>query len=192
MNDKDRIEEVIEYYFQPKNFISKKEQYDSLVDELNTYLFYDDLKLEKNGKVAKLVRINNNIYASKDSLSKSAISIILQNDVFNHVKSLLESGHYFNAVEESYKVVRDKLSSIAGTEKATDSFNENNYIKIFGHQAQSRAEKDFFEGVKFLHMAIQFLRNEKSHTSARKLDKNLALHYIVLASLAYGLINRKS
>lgn len=39
-------------------------------------------------------------------------------------------------------------------------------------------------------MAIQNLRNEKSHTPARELDKNLAIHYIVLASLAYDLINR--
>ena len=52
-------------------------------------------------------------------------------------------------------------------------------------------EKDFFEGVKFLHMAIQFLRNEKAHTPALDLDKNLAIHYIALASLAYDLISRK-
>ncbi|MFH0947371.1 MAG: TIGR02391 family protein, partial [Elusimicrobiota bacterium] len=52
-------------------------------------------------------------------------------------------------------------------------------------------EKDFFEGVKFLHMSIQFLRNEKAHTPAQDLDKNLAIHYISLASLAYDLITRK-
>ena len=40
-------------------------------------------------------------------------------------------------------------------------------------------------------MAIQFLRNEKAHTPARDLDKNLAIHYIALASLAYDLIDRK-
>jgi hypothetical protein len=43
-----------------------------------------------------------------------------------------------------------------------------------------------FQGVKFLHMAIQKLRNEKAHTPAQKMDKNLAIHYIVLASLAYN------
>lgn len=35
-------------------------------------------------------------------------------------------------------------------------------------------------------MAIQKLRNEKAHTPAQKMDKNLAIHYIVLASLAYN------
>lgn len=38
-------------------------------------------------------------------------------------------------------------------------------------------------------MAIQFLRNEKAHTPAKKLDNNLAIHYIALASLAYDLID---
>ena len=39
-------------------------------------------------------------------------------------------------------------------------------------------------------MAIQNLRNEKAHTPAKSIDKNLAIHYIVLASLAYDLIDR--
>ena len=52
-------------------------------------------------------------------------------------------------------------------------------------------ERDFCEGVKFLHMSIQFLRNKKAHTPARELDKNLAIHYISLSSLAYDLITRK-
>lgn len=39
-------------------------------------------------------------------------------------------------------------------------------------------------------MAIQFLRNEKSHTLATSIERNLALHYISLASLSYDLITR--
>jgi uncharacterized protein (TIGR02391 family) len=108
--------------------------------------------------------------------------------VFDHVKSLLKSGHYFNAVEESYKIVREKLKLITGREKAHEAFSEDNYEKIFGHKSRNDAEKDFFEGVKFLHMAIQKLRNEKAHTPAKELDRNLAIHYIVLASLAYDLV----
>jgi uncharacterized protein (TIGR02391 family) len=104
--------------------------------------------------------------------------------------TLLETGHYFNAVEESYKIVREKLKSITGKEKAHEAFNENNYSTIFGHESKDDVEKDFFEGVKFLHMAIQKLRNEKAHTPAREMDKKLAIHYIVLASLAYDLISR--
>lgn len=119
------------------------------------------------------------------------ITIILQNEIFDHVQKLLNDGYYFTAVEESYKIVRKKLENVTGNERATDAFSASNVIKIFGHQPKNDVEKDFFEGVKFLHMAIQFLRNEKAHTPAQEIDKNLAVHYIALASLAYDLINRK-
>lgn len=119
------------------------------------------------------------------------INIILQKAVFDHVQKLLNDGHYFNAVEEAYKIVRKKLKEVSGKEKATDAFSEANYERIFGHKPADDTEKDFFEGVKFLHMSIQFLRNEKAHTPAMDLDKNLAIHYISLASLAYDLISRK-
>ena len=39
-------------------------------------------------------------------------------------------------------------------------------------------------------MAIQKLRNEKAHKPAEDIEKNLAIHYIVLVSLAYDLIDR--
>lgn len=128
---------------------------------------------------------------SKATFKNGNISITLQKDVFDHVQKLLNDGHYFNAVEEAYKIVRKKLKDITGKEKATDAFSNANYEKIFGHQPNDDVEKDFFEGVKFLHMSIQFLRNEKAHTPASDLDKNLAIHYISLASLAYDLITRK-
>ena len=65
--------------------------------------------------------------------------------MFDHVKSLLNSEHYFNAVEESYKIVREKLKSITTKEKATEGFKEDNYEIIFGHKPKDEAEKDFFE-----------------------------------------------
>lgn len=128
---------------------------------------------------------------SQATFRNGNINIELQKDIFDHVQKLLNNGHYFNAVEEAYKIVRKKLKDITGKEKATDAFNKANYKKIFGHEPKDEAEKDFFEGVKFLHMSIQFLRNEKAHTPANELGKNLAIHYISLASLAYDLINRK-
>ena len=128
---------------------------------------------------------------SQATFKDGNINILLQKDIFDHVQKLLNDGHYFNAVEEAYKVVRKKLKDVSGKEKATDAFSATNYDKIFGHQPANDTERDFFEGVKFLHMAIQFLRNEKAHTPAQALDKNLAIHYIALASLAYDLINRK-
>lgn len=137
-----------------------------------------------DGNIQKDVSIEAEIINEK-------ISIILNKNVFSHVQGLLNDGHFFNAVEESYKIVRDKLKSITGKEKAHEAFSNSNYEIIFGREPFNEAEADFYEGVKFLHMAIQKLRNEKAHTPARKIDKNLAIHYIVLASLAYDLIDRE-
>jgi len=134
------------------------------------------------------LKIENKLQAT---FKNGNINITLQKEVFDHVQNLLDSGHYFHAVEESYKIVRQKLKEITGKEKASDAFAESNIEKIFGHTPKNDVEKDFFEGVRFLHMAIQFLRNEKAHTPAQDLDKNLAIHYISLASLAYDLITRK-
>ncbi len=134
------------------------------------------------------VKVENKTQAT---FKNGNINIALQKEVFDHVQKLLNSGHYFNAVEEAYKVVRQKLKDITGKEKAHEAFAESNQEKIFGHKPKNEEEKDFFEGVKFLHMSIQFLRNEKAHTPAQDLDKNLAIHYISLASLAYDLITKK-
>lgn len=128
---------------------------------------------------------------SKATFQNGSITIELQKEIFDHVQKLLNNGHYFNAVEEAYKIVRQKLKDIAGKERAHEAFAETNLEKIFGHRPQNEVEKDFFEGVKFLHMSIQFLRNEKAHTPAKDLNKNLAIHYISLASLAYDLITRR-
>ena len=190
LNQLDRIEEIIEYYYSPIHFIEDKERYKYLIKELNEYLAFDDLELVIMGKIVKLTKQTKEIdIISEASFSDNTISIVLQKNVFDHVKTLLNSGHYYNAVEESYKIVREKLKSITGEEQAHKAFKENNCEKIFGHEPQNDVEKDFFEGVKYLHMAIQNLRNEKAHTPAKELDKNLAIHYIVLASLAYDLIN---
>lgn len=128
---------------------------------------------------------------SEATYSNGNIKIRLQDEVFDHVQRLLNSGHYFNAVEEAYKIVRHKLREVTGKEKAHEAFADQNIEKIFGHLPNDDVEKDFFEGVKFLHMAIQKLRNEKAHTPAMDIDPNLAIHYIAVASLAYDMITRK-
>lgn len=118
------------------------------------------------------------------------INIRLKSNIFSEkVKKLLNEENYFEAVCEAYKIVREKLKKITGQEQAHKAFAKENYEKIFG----STTENDFFKGVKFSHMAIQNFRNENAHTPSKPLDKNRALHYITLASLAYDLIdNEKS
>ncbi len=164
-----------------------------LIDNLKQANFPAD-RIKASKEIAEKLlgkKVEEKENKSKATFKNGNISITLQKEIFDHVQELLNNGHYFNAVEEAYKIVRKKLKDITGEEKATDAFSNSNYEKIFGHHPADDVEKDFFEGVKFLHMSIQFLRNEKAHTPARDLDKNLAIHYISLASLAYDLITRK-
>ncbi|MFA6304323.1 MAG: TIGR02391 family protein [Patescibacteria group bacterium] len=172
-----------------------------LIEYIENEILLDNLKRVDfpNDRMTTVKNIGEKLLGTKIKMENKSqatfkngnINITLQKEVFDHVQKLLNSGHYFNAVEEAYKIVRKKLKDISGKEKATDAFSYENCEKIFGHPPVDDAENDFFEGIKFLHMAIQFLRNEKAHTPARDLDKNLAIHYISLASLAYDLITRK-
>jgi len=163
-----------------------------LLDELKRVNFPVDIMTAAKGIGEKLLGVKVKVENKSHATFKNGnINIILQKAIFDHVQKLLDSGNYFNAVEESYKIVRQKLKDITGKERAHEAFSGLNQEKIFGRKPQNDAEKDFFEGVKFLHMSIQFLRNEKAHTPAQNLDKNLAIHYISLASLAYDLITKK-
>lgn len=172
-----------------------------LIEYVENQILLDNLKKEDfpADRITATKNIGEKLLGTKTKVENKSqatfkngnINITLQKEVFDHVQRLLNSGHYFNAVEEAYKIVRKKLKDITGKEKATDAFSVTNCEKIFGHEPANDVEKDFFEGIKFLHMAIQFLRNEMAHTPAQDLDKNLAIHYISLASLAYDLITRK-
>lgn len=133
---------------------------------------------------------------SSATVSKSTISIEIHGDIYNHIETYLGAGDYFHAVEESYKLVREKLRDLTGYERATDVFNpaahnKGHYQSLFGKpDGTNQAERDFFQAVGYLHLCVQYLRNEKAHTPATPLEPNLALHYISLASLAYDLITR--
>ncbi|MBC7594346.1 MAG: TIGR02391 family protein, partial [Kineosporiaceae bacterium] len=130
------------------------------------------------------------------TVSRNLISIEIHDDIYSHIQRYLATEDYFHAVEESYKVVREKLRDLTGSEKSTEIFNENaqnnkHYAALFGKATPGNpAEADFFRGIGYLHLGVQFLRNEKAHTLATFVEPNLAIHYISLASLAYDLITR--
>lgn len=134
---------------------------------------------------------NNNIIEENNNI-KNSFNIMIDKDIYNHIERYLEVEDYYHAIEEAYKINREKLREIVGDEKANNAFKDENLEKIFGHKPKSQTEKDFFDGIKFLHMSIQMFRNENFHNLAKNLDKNQAYHYIVLASLAYQLINNKN
>jgi len=145
---------------------------------------------DKINQVFDYIEKNETATISASMMDANIASVAIRPEIYSHIKKYLQSKDYFHAIEESYKVVRSKLVEITGQEKASDAIREANYEKLFGHQPVDNIEKDFFEGVKYLHMAVQYFRNEKVHTPAVELDSNLAIHYIVMASLAYGLISR--
>ena len=126
----------------------------------------------------------------------SAPSAVNTPPSFLTVKQYLDTQDYFHAVDEAYKLVREKLREITSKEKATEVFNMNAenkgyYAQLFGRpDGTTQAEKDFFRGIGYLNLTIQFLRNEKAHTPAAPIEPNLAIHYISLSSLAYDLITR--
>ena len=119
-------------------------------------------------------------------------------DLYRHIIPYLDREDYFTAVQESYKFVRQKLKSIVGKESATTIFGEQatrtDFQKIlFGQEPRKGTpEYDSYKGYAYIHLAIQFLRNEQAHSLAKDIDRNLALHFITLASLAYTLITDKN
>lgn len=131
-------------------------------------------------------------------LENTAISVNIHPDVYSHISPLLDKEEYFTAVQESYKFVREKLKLKVGKESATAIFGEQatrtDFQKsLFGMEPlKGTPEYDSYKGYAYLHLAIQFLRNEQAHSLAKDIDRNLALHFITLASLAYTLITDKN
>ena len=138
--------------------------------------------------------VQNTKLQSEDVLElENSLSIILEKELFEHIQKYLKTEDYYHAVKESYMFVREKIkqitgTEITGTEDIYKSFREENHIKLFGKIAESDNEKNYFEGIEFLHLAIQKFRNEKSHQTSHPIDKNLAFQYIILANLAFKLI----
>lgn len=136
------------------------------------------------------------VFTTEATVSKNKIHIEIHEDIYNHIGQYLATGDCFHAVEESYKLVREKLREITGKEKASDVFNNSaqntaHYKALYGKATPANdPEADFFRGIGYLHLSVQHLRNEKAHTPATLLEPNLAVHYISLASLAYDLITR--
>jgi uncharacterized protein (TIGR02391 family) len=104
-------------------------------------------------------------------------------------RNLYEGGDYAEAVEKSFKLVRDKLRSLTGYETGTDAFGKG-HLYVDG-AAATHVDEDFQHGVKFLAMAIDRFRNEKSHTADGNIsDPIRAYEYLRLSSLALHLLER--
>lgn len=113
---------------------------------------------------------------------------LLHSAIVTKCEALFRSGHYPQAVELSFKVVRDRLRQLTTYETGSEAFGKGK-LHVKGAIAP-HVDFDFNEGVKFLTMAIDKFRNEKMHTAEIGIDNSTkALQYLVLSSLAMRLLD---
>lgn len=107
--------------------------------------------------------------------------------IYEKCCGLYEKEEYAEAAEKGFKVVRDRLRVLTGYETGSEAFGKGK-LHIKGAAAQN-VDKDFNQAVKFLTMAVDNFRNEKSHTSDAKMDDpTRAYEYLRLSSLAMNLL----
>jgi uncharacterized protein (TIGR02391 family) len=120
--------------------------------------------------------------------SPDAIAIeSLHPEICAKCRNLYEGGDYAEAVEKSFKIVRDRLRALTGYETGSDAFGKG-HLYVDG-AAATHVDEDFQNGVKFLTMAIDRFRNEKSHTADGNISEPIrAYEYLRLSSLAMHLL----
>jgi uncharacterized protein (TIGR02391 family) len=122
--------------------------------------------------------------ASKDATAIDS----LHPEIYSKCRKLYESGDYAEAVEKGFKIVRDRLRALTSYETGSNAFGKGE-LYIDG-SAAPHVDGDFQEAVKFLTMAIDFFRNEKSHTADGNISDPLrAYEYLRLSSLAMHLLD---
>ena len=123
-------------------------------------------------------------------ISADAIAIeSLHPEIYAKCRNLYDGGDYAEAVEKSFKLVRDRLRALTGYETGSEAFGKG-HLYVHG-AAATHVDDDFQNGVKFLTMAIDRFRNEKSHTADGNIsDPIRAYEYLRLSSLAMHLLER--
>jgi uncharacterized protein (TIGR02391 family) len=107
--------------------------------------------------------------------------------IYSKCHELYEKRMHAEAVEKGFKVVRDRLRKLTGYETGSEAFGKGK-LHIKG-AAAANVDTDFNNAVKFLAMAIDQFRNEKSHTSDARIDDPIrAYEYLRLSSLAMHLL----
>ncbi|OIR44892.1 TIGR02391 family protein [Corynebacterium sp. NML140438] len=121
--------------------------------------------------------------------SSSDLDFLLP-ELRSHVAQYFERNDYYQAVTEAFKLVRLRLEELTGNESASRVFGENTlneqyWGKIYGCSPNNQREIDYRRAVGYLHLAIQYFRNELVHQVAdERFDRNLALSYVATANLA--------
>jgi len=121
--------------------------------------------------------------------SQDAVGIeSLHPEIYSRCHTLYADGSFAEAVEKGFKVVRDRLRSLTTYETGSDAFGKAK-LHVSG-AAAPHVDDDFQNGVKFLTMAIDRFRNEKSHTADGSIsDPIRGYEYLRLSSLAMHLLD---
>ena len=113
----------------------------------------------------------------------------LHPEILSKCRNPYESGDYVEAVEKSFKVVRDRLRALTGYETGSDAFGRGK--RYVDGASAPHVDEDFQNGVKFLTMAIDRFRNEKGHTADGNINDSIrAYEYLRLSSLALHLLEK--
>lgn len=124
--------------------------------------------------------------------------VLIVTDIFERVEPLLRSNHQQQAIEEAFKLVRERLRLITGKEKATDAFGPSGqsdkfYSELFGldesFKELDERVRDHCVGVAHTHLAVQNFRNVLFHTPSAAGEARQTIQYLVLASLAFESIS---
>jgi uncharacterized protein (TIGR02391 family) len=139
------------------------------------------------GLVERLIRSIERKPTTSGSQKTTGLSPSLHPAIYEKCHELYEKKAYAEAVEKGFKIVRDRLRKLTGHETGSEAFGKGK-LHIEGAAAMN-VDQDFNEAVKFLTMAIDRFRNEKSHTSDAKIDDPIrAYEYLSLSSLAMHLL----
>lgn len=158
---------------------------------INADLNYDVglIKQFLRNKAEGMRREKEKVLGSEIKDTKSDFKMVtLHPLIHNKCESLFKNKEYSEAIEKGFKVVRDRLRELTGHDTGSEAFGKGN-LHVKG-AAAPHVDFDFNEGVKFLTMAIDKFRNEKSHTADGNIDNPLrAYEYLVLCSLAMNLLD---
>ena len=136
-----------------------------------------------------IYQINKKMKLVQQTLKKQEASDFahIHNTIKEKCLTLYNSGAYAEAVEKSFKIVKDELRKLTSYESGSEAFGKGG-LHIKGASAQN-VDDDFNQAAKFLMMAIDMFRNEKSHTSDAKIvDPIRAYQYLAMSSLALSLL----
>jgi uncharacterized protein (TIGR02391 family) len=163
--------------------------YDAVVYEAESIVSNIQQFLKASKHFMRWYKLQATTRASSDPHPPLTDLSLLHPDIFSKCQHLFETGAYPEAVEKSFKVFRDRLRNLTGHETGSEAFGKGK-LHIKG-AAAANVDHDFNEGVKFLTMALDKFRNEKSHTSDGNItDPQHAYEYLTISSLAMHLLDR--